>query len=211
MLFCDLAGSERILKSGVQGEMRDEAVGINSSLTSLGRVIKQLGAGDSHVSYRDCTLTMLLRSSFGGRSCTSVVVNVAGDAVHSNETVASLRFGARMAQVRNNATVVVGQDSKTAVAGAEAALATAERELSAMERAGCGARFGADAVPSEIRTYKRNLAELEDTSRCLLAYTPRYPLRNGDQRDGRIPRRRRRVAPQARRQGRGRWQPQQRE
>ena len=98
------------------------------------------------------TLTMLLRSSFGGRSCTSVVVNVAGDAVHSNETVASLRFGARMAQVSNNATVVVGQDSRSVMADTEAALAAARRELAAMDRAGAGPRFGEDAVPSEIRS-----------------------------------------------------------
>ena len=54
-------------------------MGINSSLTSLGKVIKELGDGVRHISYRDSVLTMLLKSSFGGRSATSVVINVAGD------------------------------------------------------------------------------------------------------------------------------------
>ena len=54
-------------------------MGINSSLTSLGKVIKELGDGVRHISYRDTVLTMLLKSSFGGRSATSVVINVAGD------------------------------------------------------------------------------------------------------------------------------------
>ena len=38
--FCcvDLAGSERILRTGVAGEAQKQAVGINGSLTALGKV-----------------------------------------------------------------------------------------------------------------------------------------------------------------------------
>ena len=39
----DLAGSERILKSGVEGLAQKQAVGINSSLTTLGKVVKAVG------------------------------------------------------------------------------------------------------------------------------------------------------------------------
>ena len=50
-----------------------QATSINTSLTALGRVIKALGARKGeHVPYRDAVLTMLLRDSFGGKSCTSV-------------------------------------------------------------------------------------------------------------------------------------------
>ena len=39
----------------------------------MDRVIKALGARKGeHVPYRDAVLTMLLRDSFGGKSCTSV-------------------------------------------------------------------------------------------------------------------------------------------
>jgi hypothetical protein len=179
ILFCDLAGSERIQKSGVEGTMRDEALCINGSLSALGKVIKQLGEGTNYVSYRDSTLTMLLKSSFGGRSCTSVVINVSGDAVYSDETVASLRFGQRMTWVRNNATVVVGKSAEQEVARAEADLKAARRELAAMEKAGAGLRFGSrsDAhlhdgswapVQSEIDSYLRNLDALSDITKSLL-------------------------------------------
>ena len=40
------------------------------------------GGGHAHVPYRDAALTMLLRDSFGGKSCTSVVINVACEAEH---------------------------------------------------------------------------------------------------------------------------------
>lgn len=40
-LFVDLGGSERIQKSGVTGSHANEAMAINSSLTTLGRVIKR--------------------------------------------------------------------------------------------------------------------------------------------------------------------------
>ena len=108
LLFVDLAGSERTARTGAEGAAKAEATAINRSLTSLGRVIKQLGDKEgTHVAYRDSTLTMLLRDSFGGNSCTSVVINVACEAEHAEETVCTLRFGERMAVVRNTPTIVV--------------------------------------------------------------------------------------------------------
>ena len=65
-------------------------------------------APSGHVPYRDASLTMLLRDSFGGGSCTSVVINVAGETTHVDETACSLRFGERMSVVRNEPTRVLG-------------------------------------------------------------------------------------------------------
>eukprot|EP01050_Picozoa_sp_SAG11_P017970 SAG11_NODE_2651_length_3125_cov_2.178453_3_plen_255_part_00 len=97
LLFVDLAGSERTKKTGVEGSAKAEAVSINGSLSALGRVIKALGGKrGGHVPYRDAPLTMLLRDSLGGKSCTTVVINVAAEAEHREETVCSLRFGQRM-------------------------------------------------------------------------------------------------------------------
>lgn len=100
-LFVDLAGSERIARTGAEGDAAAEARSINGSLSALGRVVKALsgrsgGSGGrvgAHVPYRDSTLTMLLRDSFGGKSFASVVINVAGEVQHAEETVCSLRFG----------------------------------------------------------------------------------------------------------------------
>ncbi|EOD10694.1 hypothetical protein EMIHUDRAFT_49124, partial [Emiliania huxleyi CCMP1516] len=92
LLFVDLAGSERIAKSLAAGPRQKEAASINQSLTALGRVVKELNERSAHVSYRDSALTMLLRSSFDGPSCTAVVVNVASEEAHAEETICSLRF-----------------------------------------------------------------------------------------------------------------------
>ena len=159
MLFVDLAGSERIVKSKVEGMRRGEAVGINQSLSCLGRVIKALGEGsDGHVPFRDSMLTMLLRSSFGGRSLTSVVVNVAADKEHLEESVCSLRFGQRMCHVHNTATVVVGQDVTNLAQDVQERLQAAKAALEVLEDRGLGPRFAPDANSSEVRSFQRNLA-----------------------------------------------------
>ena len=157
MLFVDLAGSERISKSKVKGMRQTEAVGINQSLTVLGRVISALGkskASQGHIPYRDSTLTMLLKSSFGGKSCTSVVINVASDLEHTEETICSLRYGSRMTQVQNRSTVVVGEET----GNIRQALEDAREELQGMDRAGLGPRFSPSAAPSECKSFLRNVA-----------------------------------------------------
>ena len=64
--FVDLAGSERTRKSGVKGQRMSEAIGINNSLTVLGRCIRAVGKNEAHVPWRDVVLCQLLRSSFEG-------------------------------------------------------------------------------------------------------------------------------------------------
>ena len=164
LLFVDLAGSERIAKSKVEGTREKEAVGINKSLTVLGRVIKALGSrgGKQHIPYRDSTLTMLLKSSFGGKSCTTCVINVASESEHAEETVCSLRYGGRMTRVQNNATVVVGQDASGMVDGMMFSLEQARVDLQGMESRGMGPRFAPNADPTAISSMKRNF-KLGDT------------------------------------------------
>ena len=172
LLFVDLAGSERIEKSGVEGAAKAQATAINSSLTTLGKVIKALGEGASHVPYRDSVLTMLLRDSFGGRACASMVVNVASEDAHSDETLCSLEFGKRMAVVKDTATVVVGVDEGAERSQLEALLACSRSQLRAMEEKGQGGRFGATAMECEKHAYndnRRRMAAYEVESRELRA------------------------------------------
>jgi len=56
----DLAGSEKIRKTGVTGNKLEEAKKINMSLSSLGNVIKALITKADHIPYRDSKLTRLL-------------------------------------------------------------------------------------------------------------------------------------------------------
>ena len=75
LTFADLAGSERVARTGATGDAGREARAINGSLSALGRVVKALGEMSTrsgrrktkqHVPYRDAALTMLLRDAFGG-------------------------------------------------------------------------------------------------------------------------------------------------
>ena len=157
-LVCvDLAGSERILRTGVEGVAQKQAVGINSSLTALGKVVRAVGERCPHVPYRDSTLTQLLRGSFGGRSCTSVVVTLASDAEHAEETRCSLAFGARMAVVRNHATVVIGQDAGAEARDAVRLLEHVRAAAARLHAEGHGERFGNAEGPSAIQSFKDNV------------------------------------------------------
>eukprot|EP00466_Bigelowiella_natans_P006394 jgi/Bigna1/38803/e_gw1.28.70.1 len=57
LYLCDLAGSERINKSGVEGARLKKALTINPSLSALSDVFQALARGDSHVPFRNSKLT----------------------------------------------------------------------------------------------------------------------------------------------------------
>lgn len=61
LTLCDLAGSERISKTGASGLTLTEAQNINASLLALGNVISALVSARAHVPFRDSKLTMLLQ------------------------------------------------------------------------------------------------------------------------------------------------------
>ena len=190
IMFVDLAGSERVARTGATGDAKLEAQAINGSLSALGRVVKMLGeqsrakmggAPHGHVPYRDASLTMLLRDSFGGGSCTSVVINVAGETEHVDETACSLRFGERMSVVRNDPTRVLGDaDARSSLdpdgvgspgtkvgtdvsraAELKRRLAVARGELNALELRGDGGGFVKGGPVTEIESLRRGMEKLK--------------------------------------------------
>ena len=166
LLVVDLAGSERIAKSQVQGVAKAQAIAINTSLTTLGRVIKALGStagSPKHVPYRDSTLTMLLRSSFGGKSCTSVVVNVASELQHLEESICSLQFGERLAVVQNTNVARERSEEMTdqAIKAQHHLLRRKKRELIQLEEQGKGAGFGVNANHGQVASFKATLEQLD--------------------------------------------------
>eukprot|EP01083_Nonionella_stella_P077803 212654_1 len=95
----DLAGSERVKKSGVYGAAMKEAQNINKSLSALGDVIEALWKKCRHIPYRNSKLTFILQDSLGRSAKTLMFINVSPADIHCQETLTSLRFAKRAKNV----------------------------------------------------------------------------------------------------------------
>jgi kinesin family protein C2/C3 len=92
----DLAGSERLNRSGAEGERATEAKAINLSLSTLGRVLAGIAANQRHISFRDSKITQLLEDSLTGghgKSKCMMFMHVAPEAPSGQETRSTLEFG----------------------------------------------------------------------------------------------------------------------
>ena len=102
LYLVDLAGSEKVGKTGASGTTLEEAKMINKSLSALGLVIKALTEGKGqHVPYRDSKLTRLLQESLGGNARTTLIINCSPSSYNEDETLSTLRFGARAKTIKN--------------------------------------------------------------------------------------------------------------
>lgn len=106
LFLVDLAGSEKVEKTGAAGQTLKEAQHINKSLSALGNVINALTTpGKKHIPYRDSKLTRLLSDSLGGNSKTCLVITGSPCDYNAEETLSTLRFGARAKTIKNRAVV----------------------------------------------------------------------------------------------------------
>lgn len=96
----DLAGSERVKKSKVEGNALLEAQNINKSLSALGDVIQALSKKNKkHIPYRNSKLTYLLQDSLGKSAKTLMFINVSPADYNCSETLCTLKFAQRAKKV----------------------------------------------------------------------------------------------------------------
>lgn len=101
LFMIDLAGSERVSKSGAEGLTLEQVKHINTSLLELGNVIHSITEKEEHIPYRNSKLTRLLEDSLGGNSKTCLLLNCSPGWYTLPETVSSLHFGARAKKIEN--------------------------------------------------------------------------------------------------------------
>jgi kinesin family protein 5 len=101
LCLADLAGSERVSKTGAVGEQLREAKKINASLIVLGKVINALIDKSPYLPYRESKLTRILQESLGGNSRTALVVTCSPHPSNLPETLSTLRFGISARKVKN--------------------------------------------------------------------------------------------------------------
>lgn len=105
LYLCDLAGSEKVRKTGARGVRLVEGSKINTSLLALHKVIFALASGKrGHIPYRDSKLTRLLQNALGGSGRATIVCTVDTRISECDETLSTLRFGAAANTVENTVT-----------------------------------------------------------------------------------------------------------
>uniref|UniRef100_A0A3Q3WCQ9 Kinesin motor domain-containing protein n=1 Tax=Mola mola TaxID=94237 RepID=A0A3Q3WCQ9_MOLML len=100
----DLAGSDRVSKTGLNGQLLTEAKYINRSLHYLEQVILALSEKNrSHIPYRNSMLTSVLRDSLGGNCMTTMIATLSVDKKNLDESISTSRFAQRVALIKNEA------------------------------------------------------------------------------------------------------------
>ncbi|NXE28867.1 KIF9 protein, partial [Ardeotis kori] len=126
----DLAGSERLSKTGSEGQVLKEATYINKSLLFLEQIIIALADPKrDHIPFRQSKLTHVLKDSLGGNCNTVLVANIRGEAAHIEETLSSLRFATRMKRVTTEPVINETYDQEVTVKALEKEIILLKQEL----------------------------------------------------------------------------------
>ncbi|XP_050074140.1 kinesin-like protein subito [Anopheles maculipalpis] len=103
--FCDLAGSERLKKTGTFGDRLKEAQKINTSLLVLGRCLETVHKNQKTkkvhdlVPVRDSKLTMIIQSALLGKEPMTMIVNVYPTEEFYDENLNVLNFSSIAKQI----------------------------------------------------------------------------------------------------------------
>jgi len=126
--ICDLAGSERLAKSGAASDDRllKETQHINKSLSILTQTIMAVKQSAPHVPFRSSKLTYLLQSSLGAACKTLLICNVSPAFASSGESLCTLRFAKSIAEVGAPAAAKAAAAAAATAAAAAAAASGGE-------------------------------------------------------------------------------------
>lgn len=100
LIFSDLAGSERIDRSGVTGTGKAEAGNINKTLTALGRVIRSLVSKEKYVPFRDSKLTGVLKNVMLQSERICFIATISSSESNTIETWGTLNFAKNTKRMR---------------------------------------------------------------------------------------------------------------
>ncbi|KAJ5220553.1 hypothetical protein N7468_009757 [Penicillium chermesinum] len=175
LFLVDLAGSEKVGKTGASGQTLEEAKKINKSLSALGMVINALTDGkSSHIPYRDSKLTRILQESLGGNSRTTLIINASPSSYNDAETISTLRFGVRAKAIKNKAKVnaeLSPAELKILLRKAQTQVTNFETYISALESE-VNTWRGGESVPKEQWTPARS-SELRRRPGCRRPLEPK--------------------------------------
>jgi len=119
LYLVDLAGSERLKNSTAGSQLFSESRNINLSLHFLEQVVKALqdkaNGQRTHIPYRNCLLTTVLREALGGNCKTSMISTISLDDRFIDETISTCRFSQRVASIEVQAGVNEVMDNETLI------------------------------------------------------------------------------------------------
>lgn len=101
--FVDLAGSEREAdKIDVDKKTRIDGAEINKSLLALKECIRALDMDKKHAPFRGSKLTLVLRDSFIGSNCkTLMIANISPSSSSADHTLNTLRYADRVKELKS--------------------------------------------------------------------------------------------------------------
>lgn len=98
----DLAGSEGVAKSDINGKRLKEGSAINKSLLSMYTVINKLNRKEKYIGFRESKLTRILQPYLGGTSYTAIICNIHPLKDNYQESINTLRFAMCAGGVKNS-------------------------------------------------------------------------------------------------------------
>lgn len=104
LCFIDLAGSERGSDTANNDKQtRLEGAEINKSLLALKECIRAMGQRKDHTPFRGSKLTQVLKASFVGKNCRTVMIaNVSPATSNVEHTLNTLRYSDRVKEIRKD-------------------------------------------------------------------------------------------------------------